>query len=91
MPPDAERGTRDRTESGDYVLLRVDRLRVTRWRVRVAFAVVPVGWLLMGDTPAFVIALLGACTLALILIAGSALARLETHAERVHRIVGRWR
>lgn len=62
-----------------------------RWRVRVAFAVVPVGWLLMGDTQAFVIALLGACTLALILIAGSALARLETHAERVHQIVGRWR
>lgn len=62
-----------------------------RWRLRVGFAVVPVGWLLMGDTPAFLAACLGAAALALVLVAGSALARLETRAERMHRIVRRWR
>ena len=62
-----------------------------RWRIRIAFAVIPVGWLVMHDIPAFLMALMGAATLALVMVIGSALARLETHAERVHRIVGRWR
>ena len=91
MPPDAERETRDRTGPDDYVLLRVDRLRVTRWRIRVGFAVVPLAWLLMGDTPAFVIACLGACTLALIMVAGSALARFDEHVQRLTRATRRWR
>ena len=62
-----------------------------RWRIRVAFAVVPIGWLVMGDTSAFIIALIGAAALAVILVSGSWLARLEERAVRMHRAARRWR
>ena len=62
-----------------------------RWRLRVAFAVIPAGWLVMGDTPAFLTACLGAVVLAGILASGSWLARLEERAVRMHRAARRWR
>ena len=62
-----------------------------RWRIRVAVAVIPIGWLVMGDTSAFIVALIGAATLAAILVSGSWLARLEERADRMHRAARRWR
>lgn len=55
------------------------------WRVRLGASAATIGWLVMGDSPAFLLAALGFGACGLIVALASILASIETRVVRLRR------